>query len=214
MPDQVYFFIDNSFLFIEGYKHVRRATSIPSSKTPYIDYFSLRRYLNRSGDVRRAVICGSELPGSMISKCQSAGFEVFTFPPYPDIKSGEMKEKGIDHKIVWEIAKTIFTSRDPVQNKKVILCAGDKDFMTILQDIHTSNWGFELWLWANSFSKKFSNQVKVFGTVKVLDSEWKNFLKVGDKNQAQAATGLTVTATGTVTSPEATAPGSQHFKKG
>lgn len=208
MPDQLYIFIDNSFLFIEGYKHVRRATNIPTTKTPFVDYFSLRSYLNRVGEVRRVVICGSELPGSMISKCQSAGFEVFTFPRYPDIKSGEMKEKGIDHKIAWEIAKTIFTNRDPVQNKKIILCAGDKDFMPILQDIHTSNWGFELWLWANSFSKKFSDQVRVFGTVKVLDREWKNFLKVGDRKQAEAATGLTLSATGTVTTPEPTATGS------
>lgn len=202
MPDQVYVFIDNSFLFIEGYKHVRKVTRLPSSKTPYVDYFSLRRYLNQSGDVRRAVICGSELPGSMISKCQSAGFEVYTFPRYPEIKSGEMKEKGVDHKIAWEIAKTIFTSRDPVQNKKIILCAGDKDFMTILQDIHTSNWAFELWLWADSFSKKFSAQVRVFGTVKVLDREWKNFLKVGGRAKAQAATGLTVSAKGAITLPE------------
>ena len=30
-------------------------------------------------------------------------------------------------------------------------------------------------------------QVKVFGTVKVLDSEWKHFIKIGDKTAAAAA---------------------------
>jgi len=94
MRDEIYAFIDSSFLFIEGYKHVRRIEKLPASKTPYVDYFALRRFIQKHGDLKRAVICGSELPGSMISKCQSAGFEVFTFPRYPDIKTGERKEKG------------------------------------------------------------------------------------------------------------------------
>jgi len=199
MTEQLYVFIDNSFLFIEGYKHVRRVTSIPVTKTPYVDYFMLKRFLLDSGEVRRAVICGSELPGSMISKCQSAGFEVFTFPRYPNIKTGKMEEKGVDHKICWEIAKTIFTNRDPVQNKKIILCAGDKDFMPILPDIHTSNWAFELWLWSNSFSQKFADQVNIFGTVTVLDAQWKKMFKVGDKRQALASTGVTPSSGGTGT---------------
>ena len=190
MIEQLYVFIDNSFLFIEGYKHVRQATKIPENMTPYVDYFSLKRFLGESGEVRRAVICGSELPGSMISKCQTAGFEVFTVPRYFDIKTGRMREKGIDHKICWEIAKTIFTSRDPVQNKKIILCSGDKDFMTILPDIHTSNWAFELWLWSNSFSQKFADQVKVFGTIRVLDEQWKKMFKIGNRKEADAASGM------------------------
>lgn len=192
---EVYVFIDNSFLFIEGYKHVRRVTHIPPEKTPYVDYFSLKHFLNESGEVRRAVICGSELPGSMISKCQSAGFEVFTFPRYPDIKTGQTKEKGVDHKICWEIAKTIFTNHDPVQNKKIILCAGDKDFMPILPDIQTSNWAFELWLWSKSFSKKFETQVNVFGKINVLDEQWRRIFKIGNRNQASAATGIDASST-------------------
>lgn len=194
MTDQIYVFVDNSFLFIEGYKYVRSVTNLPSYKTPYVDYFAFRQFLQEAGDLHRAVVCGAELPGSMISKCQSAGFEVFSFPRYPDFRTGHMKEKGIDHKICWEIAKTIFTNRDPVQNKKVILCAGDKDFMTILQDIHTCNWAFQLWLWPNSFSPKFADQVKVFGTVRTLDKDWKKFIKIGDKKQAQSATGVGPTA--------------------
>ena len=190
MRNEVYAFIDNSFLFIEGYKHVRKIAKLRPPKTPYVDYFALRKFMKKQGDLRRAVICGSELPGSMISKCQSAGFEVFTFPRYPDIKSGKSKEKGIDLKIGWEIAKTIFTNRDPVQNKRIILCTGDKDFMTILLDVHTCNWAFELWLWSESYSQQFADQVKVFGTIRVLDAEWKEFLKIGDAKKAQAATGI------------------------
>lgn len=59
--------------------------------------------------------------------------------------------------------------------------------MTVLSDIHTSNWAFELWLWTNSYSVKFAQQVKVFGSVRVLDREWNQFIKIGDKAAAAAA---------------------------
>jgi len=184
MSDQIYVFIDNSFLFIQGYKHVQSVAGLPATKHPYVDYPGLRAYLAKQGDLKRTVIVGSDLPGSMISKCQSLGFEVFTLPKYPNFKTGTLEEKGIDHKICWEIAKTIFTNKDPLANKKIILCSGDKDFMSVLPDIHTSNWSFQLWLWNNSFSSKLTQQVKVFGSTKVLDAEWKHFLKIGDKKAA------------------------------
>ena len=103
---QIYVFVDNSFLFIEGYKHARKVARPGPDRTPYVDYRSLRTFMEEQGELKRVVICGSDLPGSMISKCQSAGLEVFTFPKYPDIRTGKMQEKGIDLKIGWEIAKT------------------------------------------------------------------------------------------------------------
>jgi hypothetical protein len=178
MKTENYFFIDNSFLFVQGYKHVRTVAKLPATKKVSIDYSGFRKFLSEQGDLKRTVIVGSNLAGSLISKCQFAGFEVFTFPKYPDIKSGHLKEKGIDHKICWEIGKTIFTNKENAGNKKIILCSGDKDFMAILPDIHTSNWHFELWLWTNSFSQKFVDQVKCFGDVKILDQEWKKFIKI------------------------------------
>ncbi len=181
MNDQIYVFIDNSFLYLEGYKRVNRAGKLPASKHPYVDYPALKRFLQKHGDLKRAVIVGSNLPGSMTATCQSAGFLVLTFPKYPDFKTGTLKEKGVDHRIVWEIAKTIFTNKDPLPNKKVILCTGDKDFISILPEIQTSNWALEVWLWANSFSPKIAEAVKVFGTIKVLNSEWTQFIKIGNK---------------------------------
>ena len=59
--------------------------------------------------------------------------------------------------------------------------------MSILPDIHTSNWAFELWLWTNSYSEKFVTQVKVFGSVRVLDGEWNRFIKIGNAKQVAAA---------------------------
>ena len=179
--NQLYVFIDNSFLFIQGYKHAYTRANIPANKKPYIDYGALKRFISESGDVKRVVLVGSELAGTLITTCQRAGFEVSTLPRYPDFKTGKTREKGVDQKIGWEVAKTIFTNKDPVTNKKIILCTGDKDFASVLTDIHTSNWGFELWLWQNSFSQAYAQQVNVFGTLRVLDNEWNKFIKITDK---------------------------------
>lgn len=177
---ELYVFIDNSFLFIQGYKHVTNVAKLPATKKPQFDYAGFRHFIEKHGLVKRLVLVGSDLPGNLISTCQRFGFEVETLPKYPDLKSGALKEKGVDQKIGWEIAKTIFTNRDPVQNKKIILCTGDKDFASLLPDIHTANWAFELWLWHNSFSKNYASQVEVFGKLKELDKEWKDFIKIVD----------------------------------
>ena len=189
MADQLYVFIDNSFLFIEGYKYAKSVARLPGTKKPQIDYFKLKRFIESHGEVKRIVLVGSELAGSLITNCQRAGFEVFTLPKYPDIKNGTNKEKVVDQKIGWEVAKTIFTNKDPIASKKVILCTGDKDFASILPDIHTSNWGFELWLWHGSFSSAFATQVKVFGTLRELDGEWKKFINIVDAKPNSASPG-------------------------
>jgi len=178
MADQLYVFVDNSFLFIQGYKHVRAVASLPPSKKPYIDYAALKRLLEEQGEVRRMVLVGSQLAGSIIRQGQQAGFEVSTLPRHPDIKTGKTKEKGVDQKIGWEVAKTIFTNKDPLMNKKIILCTGDKDFASILPDIQTAGWAFELWLWRSSFSATYAQQVKVFGRLRELDGEWRKFIKI------------------------------------
>ncbi len=181
----IYAFIDNSFLFIQGYKHVKNSIggAIPDNKTLRVDYFQLKNLISEAGNIRRLVLVGSNLSGTLISSCQKFGYDVFTLPRYPDIKTGKAKEKGVDQKIGWEIAKTIFTNKEPTINKKIILCSGDKDFIAILSDIYTINWEFELWLWKGSYSQAFASQVKVFGTLKILDNEWKRFIKIVDKKR-------------------------------
>lgn len=181
MQQEIYVFIDNSFLFTQGYKHVATVAKLPANKKPSLDYVALRKFLEEHGTLKRAVLVGSDLAGSIFSQSQRVGFNVHSFPKYPDFKTGTRKEKGVDQKVCWEIAKTIFTNRDSTTNKKIILCTGDKDFMTILSDIHTSGWDFELWLWKNSYSPIFAQEVKVFGKIKELDTEWKKFIKIVDK---------------------------------
>lgn len=177
MDKEIYVFIDNSFLFIQGYKHVCAVAKNMGNKKPQVNYKRLREYIAIQGEVKHIVLVGSSLSGRLIETCQLSGFEVFTLPKYPDFKNeGKKKEKGVDMKIGWEIAKTIFQNRDSNRNKKIILCTGDKDFASILYDIRTAGWEFELWLWKNSFSTSYANQVEINGTVKILDEEWKKFI--------------------------------------
>jgi len=179
---ELYVFIDNSFLFIQGYKHVKKVTNLPNNKKPVLNYKKLRNFIEEYGEgiIKRIVLVGSNLSGNLYSTCQLNGIEPFSLPKYPDIKSGRKIEKGVDMKVAWEIAKTIFTNKDPVGNKKIILCSGDKDFISILSDIHTSNWSFELWLWNNAYSKVYEQYVNTFGSIKALDNEWKKFIDIVD----------------------------------
>lgn len=187
MKKDLYVFIDNSFLFIQGYKYVQSKIKLPSNKKVQFNYAKFKSFLSDKGNIKRIVLVGSELPGNMISSCQRNGFEVFTLPRYPDMKTGKSVEKGVDQKLGWEIAKTIFTNRDGTENKEIILCTGDKDFASILNDIQTSSWALEVLLWDNAISPAYIQQIEVFGSVKTLGSEWKKFLEIVDSTPRRAA---------------------------
>ena len=174
--EELYVFIDNSFLYIEGYKFVNQVAKTNGKCKPQVDYFKFVKFLEKFGDPRRVVLVGSELAGSLITNCQRAGIEVHTLPKYPDFRTGKNKEKGVDMKIGWEIAKTLFNNQESNVGKKIVLCTGDKDFASILSDIHTSGWAFELWLWHSSYSKAYAKQVNVFGSMRELNNEWKEFI--------------------------------------
>jgi uncharacterized LabA/DUF88 family protein len=179
--DDLYVFIDNSFLFIQGYRHVGSVAHLPPNKKPQINYIKFREYIATFGTVKRIVLVGSELAGILISTCQRYGFTTFTLPRYPNMVTGKKQEKGVDQKIGWEIAKTIFTNKDSTTNKKVILCSGDKDFMSILSDIQTANWNLEVWMWGNAHSKQYETEINIFGKMVTLDSEWRKFIDIVDK---------------------------------
>jgi len=64
MQNELYVFIDNSFLFIQGYKHVRSVTSLPPSKKPQIDYRNFKEFIESFGEIKRLVLVGSNLAGN------------------------------------------------------------------------------------------------------------------------------------------------------
>ena len=180
MKKEIYAFIDNSFLFIQGYKYVQKITKLPKNKKPQFNYLKFKSFLSKKGDIKRIVLVGSQLSGKLITTCQRNGFEVFTLPRYPDIRTGKYVEKGVDQKLGWEIAKTIFTNKESTESKKIILCTGDKDFASILSDIQTSSWSLEVLIWNNSMSSAYIRQVETLGTVQTLGEEWKNFIDIVD----------------------------------
>ncbi len=181
MQKELYVFIDNSFLFIQGYRYVEHAIALPPTKKAQLNYGKFKNFIAQMGTIKRLVLVGSNLAGTLITSCQRNGFEVFTLPRYPDLKSGKWIEKGVDQKLGWEIAKTIFTNHDSIDNKKIILCTGDKDFASLFSDIHTSAWELEVLLWDNAASPIYIQQAEVFGTVRKLGSEWKNFIDIVDR---------------------------------
>jgi uncharacterized LabA/DUF88 family protein len=182
--DDLYVFIDNSFLFIQGYKFVETKVTLSPNKKPQINYRKLRQFISTSGNIKQMVLVGSELPGNLISLCQRGGMRVFTLPRFPDIRTGKKKEKGVDQKIVWEIAKTIFTNSFGTNRKKIILCSGDKDFMPIFSDIQTAGWALEAWTWSTANSSVYNDEVNVFGTVRKLDDEWRQFIDIVDNTRS------------------------------
>lgn len=181
MNQDVYVFIDNSFLFIQGYKFVESAIKLPTNKKPQFNYVKFRDFLSSKGTIKRIVLVGSQLPGNLISICQRHGFEVFTLTRHPDMRTGKTIEKGVDQKLGWEIAKTIFTNKDSASNKKIVLCTGDKDFASIFSDIQTASWALEVIVWKNAVSQAYVQQAEVFGNVQVIGDEWKRFIDIVDK---------------------------------
>lgn len=181
MSSDLYVFIDNSFLFIQGYKLVGKTISLPANKKPQLNYVKFKNFLLSKGSIKRIVLVGSELSGKLMSTCQRQGFEVFTLPRYPDMRTGKMIEKGVDQKLGWEIAKTIFTNKDSTANKKIILCTGDKDFASIFSDIQTASWELEVVVWDNAVSPIYTRQIEIFGKVHIIKEEWKEFIDIVDK---------------------------------
>lgn len=183
MNSDLYVFIDNSFMYIQGYKLVERSITLPSNKTPFFNYFKFKKWLSSQGNIKRIVLVGSELSGNLIANCQQNGFEVITLPRFLNKLTDTEKEKGVDQRLCWEIAKTIFTNKDSISNKKIVLCTGDKDFASIFSDIQTSSWALDIIVWENALSKTFIQQAEVFGRVQIIGKEWKYFIDIVDKTK-------------------------------
>jgi hypothetical protein len=178
---ELYVFIDNSFLFIQGYKHALKVTKLPpnGNQKPQINYGDLKKFIEQheDGKIKRISLVGSNLSGKLVSNCQRIGYDIVPLPHFTNFKKG-MEEKGVDQKLVWEIAKTIFTNKLPTVEKKIVLCSGDKDFMSIFKDIQTTNWSLSVWVWGNAYSRIYEEAVQSFGEIHKIDIYWKEFIKI------------------------------------
>ena len=183
MNKDLYVFVDNSFMYIQGYSLVKRDITLPSNRKPQFNYFKFQKWLSLQGNIKRIVLVGSNLSGNLIANCQQRGFEVITLPRFLDKLTDKEKEKGVDQRLCWEIAKTIFTNKEPTSNKKIVLCTGDKDFASIFNDIQTSSWALDVIVWENAVSKAFVRQTEVFGQVQIIGKEWRRFIDIVDKRK-------------------------------
>lgn len=171
-------FIDNSFFFVEGYKHVKSTFNIPDNKKTTMNYNKVRQFFDEKyDDIKRRVIAGSNLPGNLIATLQRNSFEVFTQPKFFDRASGKNKERGVDHKLIWEIAKTLFTGHDS-ERMRIVLCSGDRDFQPIFPDIMTCSCDLDVYVWKNAYSKQYKEIIQSFGKVFELNDEWRRFIDI------------------------------------
>jgi len=172
-------FIDNSFLYIEGYKYARKRCA-PQSIIPSINYKKLRDFFDEKDDkiVHRTLV-GSELAGTLITSAQRNGFYPFTLPKYKDF-NGRMRERGVDHKLIWEIAKSVYTRHDR-ERIKIILCSGDRDFQPIFPDLRTADCDLDVYVWKGAYSSEYIEQVNSFGKIYELNEEWSKFIEIKSK---------------------------------
>lgn len=187
MQDNLYIFIDNSFLFIQGYKFVKSEIGKNNQKQPVLNYKKLKDCFCKYGNVKQIVLVGSNLSGTIINNCQILNFDVYTYSKSTYKIDGKFisKEKGVDLKLAWELSKVIFTNKDTTKNKKIILCTGDRDFLPVLSDIKTAGWELEVWTWGNSYSKEYTEKVSAHGVIKNLDNDWKQIFDLKDKKGKQ-----------------------------
>ena len=86
--EELYVFIDNSFLYIEGYRFVNQVAKTHGKRKPQVDYSKFVKFIEKFGDPRRIVLVGSELAGNLITNCQRAGIEVHTLPQISRFQNG------------------------------------------------------------------------------------------------------------------------------
>jgi len=174
-------FIDNSFFFVEGYKHALKECGQPKNCKPQLNYPKAKDYFDKkcNGDIRRRVIVGSALSGNIITSLQRNSFEVFTLPKYPDLRTGKNRERGVDHKLIWEIGKTVFSERRDSSHIRIILCTGDKDFLPIFPDLLTAGCSLDVYVWAGTYSRQYKDQVDSSGgKIYELNEDWKKFIDI------------------------------------
>ena len=147
MSEKVYVFVDNSNLWIEG-KKISGQPSQPPVKSNYryrIEYGKLLQYVLDGRDLITVPrLYGSKPPpnDSVWSMIRSKGFDVTVFK-----RNIFNKEKGVDMRMGLDIGRLVLKEKQP---GKVIIVAGDADFIQVVEDAHGEGWKVEVWYWSNA----------------------------------------------------------------
>ncbi len=143
----LYVFVDNSNLWIEGKKVSGRQStpSVPSNHNYRIEY---GRLLNHVVGTRTLIdvprLYGSKPPpnDSVWGMIRAKGFDVQVFN-----RNIFNKEKGVDMKMGIDITKLTLLTKPPAI---VAVVAGDADFVPVVEEARGQGREVEIWYWTNA----------------------------------------------------------------
>ncbi len=144
----VYLFVDNSNIWIEGKKASGRQKTppVPSNYNYRIEYGDLLKHVMEGRSLGAIPqLYGSEPPpnDSVWRMIESKGYDVNVFK-----RNFFGKEKGVDMRLGLDVAKLIY--RPPSKKGVLILVAGDADFVPVVEDAKAEGWTVEVWYWSNA----------------------------------------------------------------
>jgi len=152
---KLHIYIDNSNLFIEGQRvaAVHRGLAIDIFDAMErrvfdfqwnIDYGKLYMFLTERGDdVETVKLWGSIPPKDSFWKMvESKGFTVRTFERG---KSGQ--EKKVDVAIAHQLTKDVYSGAIKKENSIIMLVAGDKDFVPVIEDLVSEGFTVHIVFW-------------------------------------------------------------------
>lgn len=152
-PGQVYLFIDDSNIFIEGQRTAaRREPHDASARARFrIDYGRLLEWIAEGRALADIYLVGSRPP------------EIDTFwqvlpkkgirPKIFDRQAG--RENGVDHDLVAEMVETSVL-KDKA-NSTIVLVAGDGDYRSTLDRMNVKGWNLEAYFWRSGCSQLIRN---------------------------------------------------------
>jgi uncharacterized LabA/DUF88 family protein len=181
----LYVYIDNSNLFIEG----QRLSAVSKGFAVNIwdaverrvfdfswnlDYGKLHEFLTKQG----ATLAASKLWGSIPptdsfwKMVESKGFQVKTF------ERSQSGEKKVDVAIAHNMTKDVYSGAIPKDNSTIILVAGDKDFVPVVQDLVNEQYNVHVCFWSHA-ARELKESASYFIN---LDAQLENLKGKGPKS--------------------------------
>ncbi len=155
---KLFVFVDNSNLFIEGQRlaAVRSgfAVDIVDASNRHIfdfswniDYGKLHAFLsNQGGELTSVKLWGSIPPSDTFWKMvEQKGFDVRTFQ-----RGQSGQEKKVDVAIAHQLTKDVYTGKIKKEESIIILVAGDKDFVPVVEDLVSEGYTIHIAFWNNA----------------------------------------------------------------
>jgi hypothetical protein len=175
-----YTYVDNSNVFIEA----QRVSAIEKGMAVdlhdaidrrvfdwhyKLDYGKLYEYLCGDGhEVGCAKLWGSPPPSDSFWKMvEQKGFEVKTYD-----RSFSGKEKKVDVGIATAITKDAYTKIDKT-NSEIILVAGDKDYMPVIEDLTNEGFKVVVVFWDHA-----AQELKQAASKFISLNQWLNYLQL------------------------------------